>query len=123
MSVEAVALLLGADLQGVAVLVEFEARLVLKTVLRGGNVGVDFGLKGGGVGGGNAINIEGAFDFVLHFAAAREEALFKELLCVEVDGILGDFATDDATDVGTETLVKGGDPGGEGWVEGGDGVR
>jgi len=115
-SVEAVALLLGADLQGVAVLVEFEARLVLKTVLRGGNVGVDFGLKGGGVGGGNAINIEGAFDFVLHFAAAREEALFKELLCVEVDGVLRDFTANDTADMGTEMSVKGGDPGGKGWV-------
>jgi len=122
-SVEAVVLLLGADLQGVSVVVKFEARLFLETVLRGGDVGVNFSLEGGGVGGGDASSVEGTLNFVLHFASAREEALFKEFLSVEVDGILRNFAANDTADMSTEIGVKGGDPGGEGWVEVGDCVR
>jgi len=78
--VEAIMFFLGADLQVVAVLVELEASVFLEAVLRSGEAGVDIGLEGGGVGGDDAVGIEGAFDFGLHFAAAREEALFKELL-------------------------------------------
>jgi len=115
-SVEAVMFLLRADPQGVAVLVKFEARFFLETVLRSGDVGFDFGLKGGGVRGGDASSVEGAFDVILHFASAREEALFEELLCVEVDGVLRDFTANNAANMGTETGVEGGDPGGEGWV-------
>jgi len=65
------------------------------------------------VGGGDAVDVEGALDLSLHFATTREEALFEKLLGVQVDRVFGDFTADDAADVGTEIGVKGGDPGGE----------
>jgi len=114
--IEAVVFFLGPNLQGMSKLVQFKTRLFFKTVLRGGNVGIDLSLEGGGVGGGDAVDIERAFDFGLHFATAREEALFEELLRVKVNGVFRDFATNDTADVGTEICVKGGDPRGEGWV-------
>jgi len=58
MCVEAVVFLLGTDLQVVAVLVELEASLFLKAILRSDDTGVDFGLEGGGVGGYDAVSIE-----------------------------------------------------------------
>jgi len=85
--VKAVAVFLRANLQGMVVAVEFEVRFLLETSLRGGDLGFDFSLKGGGVRGSDAGSIEGSFDFVLHFTTAREEALFQDLLCVEVDGV------------------------------------
>jgi len=100
----------------VAVTVEVEASFFVEAGLSGGDSGVNFGLEGGGMGGDDVGGIEGAFDFSLHFATAREKMLFQELLGFEVDGVFRDFTADDAADVGAEVGVKGGDPCREGWV-------
>jgi len=114
--VEAIVFFLRLDLQSMAVAVEFETSFFVEAVLGSGDVRVNLGLEGGGMGGNDAVGIERSFDFGLHLATARKETLLEELLGVEVDGVFRNFAADDAVDVGAEVGVKGGDPCGEGWV-------
>jgi len=114
--VEAIVFILGPDLQGVSVAVEFETGFFVEAVLGGGDAGVNLGLEGGEMGGGDAVGIEGSFDFGLNFATAHKETLFEELLGFEVDSVFRNFAADDAADVSTEVGVKGRDPCSEGWV-------
>jgi len=85
-------------------------------VVSGGGRGVDLGLNGGSMGGDNVVGVEGMFDFVLDFMVARKEAALKELLCLQVDGVFGNFTADNAADVLAEVSVKGGSPRSEGGV-------
>jgi len=43
--------------------------------------------------------------------------LLKEFLGVQIDGVFRDLTADDATDMGTEIGVKGGDPVGKARVQ------
>jgi len=93
-----------------------ELGFFLKPVASGSGGGVDLGLNGGSVGGNNVVGIEGSFDFVLDFVTVREEAALEELLCLQVDGVFGNFTADNAADVLAEVGVKGGGPRSEGGV-------
>jgi len=108
---------LAADLEFVSVLIDGEASLFLEFGTGGGEGRVKVGLKGGGVGGNSEVEVEGALDFILHFATAREEALFEEFLGVEVDGVFGNFSANEASNIGTEICVKRSGPGREGRVQ------
>jgi len=112
-----VAFVLAADLEFMSVLVDGSASVFFESVTGGGEGRVEVGLKGGGMGGDSEVEVEGTLDFFLHFATAREEALFEEFLGVEVDSVFGNFSANDASNVGMEVCVKRSGPGRKGRVQ------
>jgi len=114
---EAGLVVLGTYLEFVSEAVEGETGLLLKGGSGAGKTGVDFDLDGSSAFSDHASSVKRAVDLFLDFAAAREEASFQEFLGVNVDSVFRGFTANDPADMGAEIGVKGGDPGGEAWVE------